>query len=55
MIKYTTEIPEDRFHHFCRIHRIDRGVAIKGLREAAIGAAENEINTLLLNTYKGLK
>ena len=51
MIKYTTEISPEDFHHYCRIHMVGKGEAVKTLRESAIGAAENEINSLITETY----
>ena len=51
MIRYTTEISPEDFHQYCRIHMIGKKEAVKTLRESAIGAAENEINSLITETY----
>tara|TARA_R110000824_G_scaffold213650_3_gene399884 strand:- start:1664 stop:1903 length:240 start_codon:yes stop_codon:yes gene_type:complete len=46
-IEYRTEIPDDLFHNYCMKYRVDRNTGIKQLKEAAIQAAEVEINNQL--------
>ena len=52
-IKYTTEISNDDFEKYCKTYMIGKKDAVIQLRESAIVAAENEINTLITDTYRG--
>ena len=46
-IKYTTQIPEDLFDKWCNKNKVGRKIGTVWLRDAAIDAAENEINDLV--------
>ena len=46
-INYKTQIPDEYFDKYCMKYRLGRNEAVNQLKEAAIQAAENEINNLL--------
>ena len=46
-ISYSTQIPDDYLVKYCTIYRVSRNEAVKQLKEAAIKAAETEINNQL--------
>ena len=47
-LEYRTQIPDEFFDKYCMKHRISRNVAIAQLKSAAAKAADDEINTLLM-------
>ena len=47
-LEYRTQIPDEFFDKYCMKHRISRNIAIAQLKSAAAKAADNEINTLLM-------
>tara|TARA_R100000234_G_scaffold36847_1_gene21847 strand:+ start:16055 stop:16288 length:234 start_codon:yes stop_codon:yes gene_type:complete len=47
-VSFKTEIPDEFFDRYCIKHRINRNLAVAQLKSAAIKAADDEINTLLM-------
>ena len=46
-ISYSTQIPDEYLNKFCMRYRLNRNDAVNQLKEAAINAAEQEIDNLL--------
>ena len=47
-LEYRTQIPDEFFDKYCMKQRVSRNVAIQQLKSAAAKAADDEINTLLM-------
>ena len=46
-ITYSTQIPDEYLSKYCMVHRLSRNDAVSQLKDAAINAAEQEIDNQL--------